>query len=56
MGVAEGVDVENVDVGRSEEKILDKGREHVPRIEEQEGYDKPEKVRRCKGDDESIEN
>lgn len=47
VSVAKGVDVENIDVGRSEEEVLEETREHVPRVEEQEGDDKVEEV--CRG-------
>ena len=36
MGVAEGVDVEDVDVGGCQEEVLDEGGEHVPWVEEEE--------------------
>lgn len=46
MGVAKGVDVKDVDVGRCEKEILDEGGEHVPRIKEEEGDDEPKDVGR----------
>lgn len=56
MGVAEGVDVEDVDVGRGEEQVLDEGGEHVPGIEEQERHDEPEDVRGGQGDDQRVKD
>ena len=44
VGVAEGVDVEDVDVGWGEEEVLEEGGEHVPGVEEEEGDDEPEEV------------
>ena len=47
MSVTEGVDVQNVDVGRREEKVLEEGGGHVPRIEKDDGNDEVENVSRC---------
>ena len=55
MGVAESIDVKDVDIGRSQEKVLDEACEKVPRIEKQEGDDEPEDVGRQQGDDEVLE-
>ncbi len=55
VGVAEGVDVENVDVGWGQEEILDERCEEVPRVEEEEGYDEPEDIGGDKGEDEVAE-
>ncbi len=44
MGVAEGVDVENVDVGRRKEQVLNKGGKHVPRVKEEERDHEPENI------------
>jgi len=36
VGVTEGVDIENVDVGGRKEEVLNEGGEHVPRVKEEE--------------------
>lgn len=56
MGVAEGVDVQDIDVGRCEEEILDEGGEHVPWVEEEERHDKPQHVCRGQRNDEGVED
>jgi len=42
VGVTEGVDVEDVDVGRCHDEVLDERGKHVPRIEHEEGDEEPE--------------
>lgn len=56
MGVAEGIDVENVDVSWRQEKVLDEGGEHVPGVEEEEGDKEVEDVGGEQGDDEREED
>lgn len=56
VGVAEGVDVEDVDVGGGEEEVLDEGGEHVPGVEEEEGGDEVEEPGGGHGDDEGEED
>lgn len=56
MGVAEGVDVEDVDVGGGEGEVLEEGGEHVPGVEEEEGHHEPEDVGRDEGDDQGEED
>ena len=55
VGVAEGVNVEDVDVGWGEEEVLDEGGEHVPGVEEEDGHDKVEDVGGDHADDEGEE-
>lgn len=56
MGVAEGVDVEDVNVGGCQGEVLQEGGEHVPWVEEDEGDDEPEEVRRDQRHDQREEN
>ena len=51
VGVTEGVDVENIDLGWREEKVLDEGGEHVPWVEKEERHYEPEDVGRSERDD-----
>lgn len=44
MDVTECIDVDHIDVCGGEEDILDKRREHMPRLEEDDGSVKPETV------------
>lgn len=55
MGVAEGVDVEDVGVGGREEHVLHHGGDHVPGVEHEEGSDQPDAVGGDDGDDECVE-
>ena len=55
VGVAEGVDVEDVDVHGREEDVLKEGGKHVPRIQEEETHGEVENVCREEGDDERVE-
>lgn len=45
VSITEGVDVENVDICRCEEEVLEERGEHVPRIKEHEGSDEVEDIR-----------
>ena len=56
VGVAEGVDVEDVDVGGGEEEVLHERGDHVPRVEEKDAGDEVEEVCRGHGDDERAED
>ena len=56
VGVAEGVDVEDVDVGGCEEEVLNEGCYHVPGIEEHDARDEVEDVGRAHGDDKREED
>ena len=56
MRVAECVHVEDIDVRRRHEEVLDEAGEHVPGIEEEEGDDEVEEVRRGHADDEGAED
>lgn len=56
MRVAESVNVEDVDVGRREEQVLDERGEHVPGVEEEEGDDEVQDVCTGHGDDEGEED
>lgn len=46
VGIAKGIDVEDVDVGRGQEEVLYKAGEHVPWIEEEDGGDEVKDVGR----------
>lgn len=52
--VAEGVDVEDVDVGGGEGEIGPEGVEHVPRVEVGEGSDEVETVGGDQGKDDQL--
>ena len=56
MGVAEGVDVEDVEVGGREEEVLHEGGDHVPGVEEEDAGDKVKDVGASHGDDEGKED
>ena len=56
MRITKRVDVENIDVGRSQGEVLQERGEHVPRVEEQEGDHEVEDVGRDQGDDEREED
>lgn len=56
MGVAKGVDVENVGKGWSQEHVLKEGSNHVPRVEHEKGCNEPDTVSRHDGNDERVEN
>lgn len=55
VGVTEGVDVEDVDVGWGEEEVLEETGEHVPGVEEEDGGDEVEEPGGAHGDDEGAE-
>ncbi len=55
MGVAESVDVKDVDVGWGKEEVLEEGCEEVPRVEEEEANDEPENVGGSEGNNEGEE-
>lgn len=55
VGVAEGVDVEDVEVRRGEEEVLHEGCDHVPGVEEEDGGDEVEDPSGGHGDDEGEE-
>ena len=55
MGVTEGVDVEDVDVGGSQEEVLDEAGCHMPGIEEKDRGEEVEKPCRAHADNEREE-
>ena len=55
VGVAEGVDVEDVDVCRSEEEVLQEAGGHVPGVEEEDGGEEVEEPGGAHADDEGEE-
>ena len=56
VGVAEGVDVQDVEVGGGKEEVLDEGGYHVPGVEEEDAGDEVEDVGAGHGDDEGEED
>jgi hypothetical protein len=55
VGVAEGVDVEDVDVGGGEEEVLQEAGGHVPGVEEEDGGEEVEEPGRAHADNEGEE-
>jgi hypothetical protein len=55
VGVAEGVDVEDVDVSGGEEEVLQEAGGHVPGVEEEDGGEEVEEPGRAHADDEGEE-
>lgn len=55
VGIAKCVDVENVDVGRSQKEVLDEACQQVPRVKEEDGNDDPEDIGRNEGEDDIPE-
>lgn len=55
VGVAEGVDVEDVDVGGSQEEVLDEAGCHMPGIEEEDRGEEVEEPSRAHADNEREE-
>ena len=55
MSVAEGVDVEDVDVGGSQEEVLDEAGSHMPGIEEEDRGEEVEKPSRAHADNQREE-
>ena len=53
VGIAEGIDVEDVDVGWRQEEVLNERGDQMPRIEEEYRGNNPEDVGGEEGDDQS---
>ncbi len=53
VSVAKGVNVEDVDIGRREEGVLDEAGEHVPWVEKEKGSDEPNDICRAQRDNQS---